>query len=535
MTMRLLAVLMALLIGLGPALPALAQSGGNCSIFRSWSTGDSVTAADLNSSFTTVGVTNFVTSCVDGLSDSVSGMQSTATPYSSGTESQATSLAGELQRLRYVLQTITGWPNWYRVDLPVSLGMGSHVTTSALHIGVRGSLQFPALTLGQDHTTGLFSPAAHHVALGFDATSNQGRFGIGQTNARSWVSFHATAITMHHTLALRFTHSQSQMGNGQYGHVTALRLTSGSTTNPNSFGFFEGNDQLVLGHATSALHVESPTIFDRAVTFTGAVTGAGGGGTWSSRGQFSGTGFTANGGHVFTLRAHAVTLFNPTTHAITVARVNPADISVDISDITGGTGGGATPNGADRKATFDVSSWIHFYWIWHGTSSLLRGLASEQPPSVGPNLPAGYASWAYAGAVRRGTVTASPLVSTHIVGSLSLYAQGASVSALASGSDTGDTLVDLSALVPPTALSAYLHISARTAGNQNAIFGYKLQSGVADSLTLSCSSGAGTSCFNTMTWWAPNLSQRIFYTDKNGSVGQTDIDVLGFKNPNGGE
>ena len=66
---RLLALLLSLLIVIGPVPWVFAQSGGNCSVFRSWITGDSLTAGDLNSSFTQAAVTNGTMDCVDGYSD----------------------------------------------------------------------------------------------------------------------------------------------------------------------------------------------------------------------------------------------------------------------------------------------------------------------------------------------------------------------------------------------------------------------------------------------------------------------------------
>ena len=50
-----LAVVMVAVLTLSP-MSAMAQ--GPCSTFRTWDTGNSFTASDANSSFTTVGVTN---------------------------------------------------------------------------------------------------------------------------------------------------------------------------------------------------------------------------------------------------------------------------------------------------------------------------------------------------------------------------------------------------------------------------------------------------------------------------------------------
>ncbi|MGI9489174.1 MAG: hypothetical protein ACR2RF_25465 [Geminicoccaceae bacterium] len=49
----------------------------------------------------------------DDYSSSVVEMQSTADPGEVGTESQATTLAGELERLRNIIAEITGKTQWY--------------------------------------------------------------------------------------------------------------------------------------------------------------------------------------------------------------------------------------------------------------------------------------------------------------------------------------------------------------------------------------------------------------------------------------
>ena len=144
MTRKALVLILTVLL-LAQPLPGLAQSGGNCSAFRSWITGDSLTAGDLNSSFTTAAVTNSTLACVDGISDSAANAQAQTAPWASATESLATSAAGELQRLRYVLADFLGLQYWYRLDRNVDFanshsgaiiqgaGVWRHVTAVGLH------------------------------------------------------------------------------------------------------------------------------------------------------------------------------------------------------------------------------------------------------------------------------------------------------------------------------------------------------------------------------------------------------------------
>lgn len=276
-------LLLAALLVLNPAVPVFAQSGGNCAVFRTWNTGDSVTAGDLNSSFNQAAVLNSTLDCVDGYSDSAGNMNSSVNPWAAtDTTSAATNARGEIERLRYILENTFGWANWYRRDTSIDfatgvnldgVGLGRHITGVALHTW-SGSNVWPAITSVQSHTTGLMwgmpggygvsptgSGRANHLAIMVDATADSGRFccASGQTNARTWYAFHASAMTFHHTAALRFAHSNSMMGNGQYGHVTALQVSTivNDTVNTplNNAGWSDGNDRLIVGHAGTVLQM----------------------------------------------------------------------------------------------------------------------------------------------------------------------------------------------------------------------------------------------------------------------------------------
>jgi len=124
------AVLACLAAGL--ALPPPALAVGPCSIFRSWGTGDTLTASDLTSSFTTVGVTNMVPTCVDDHSTDVTQMRVTTTPGTVGAESLATTLAGELERIRYVIKNTLGISQWYAFGDNLDLGARNLTTTGTL-------------------------------------------------------------------------------------------------------------------------------------------------------------------------------------------------------------------------------------------------------------------------------------------------------------------------------------------------------------------------------------------------------------------
>jgi len=540
---KLLAVLLAVLLFGWQPIGVFAQSGGNCSTFRSWNTGDSLTAGDLNSSFTTVGVTNVTLDCVDSYSDSVANMQSATNPYASDSESLATNARGEIERLRYILQDVFGWANWYRRDTSVDfaqgtgidgVGQGRHVTAVGFHAW-SGSLRWPSITSVAAHTSGIFWPFAHHLAVGIDGTSNEARWGlpsntVQQNNARTWYVFHAEAFTMHHTAALRFSSSEGPMGNGQRGHVTALRLQVGG-------GF--ADDAVILGHKGSRLWIESAHITGGtnqvlAVAASGLVstTAVSATGTWASRGQFSGAGRAAQAGWKFTLEAHAITFINATSHA-TSQVMYPAAVTIDL------TQSGPVADGRDRATALSANSWAHLYWIYDGTT--VSGIISPDAPVIrgtpvggGPNLTGlAYTSWAYAGTVRLGALgdgVNPDIVPVHILGAMAYYHMGARV--LSGGTSTTEATVDLATVVPPTATDSLLNVMARlgvTIRYSNASAG-----GSRDFLTMR-SGAAAVDYRNSTQALVPNVSQRVYYiVILAGGTVQVDLDVLGYKLPVGG-
>lgn len=137
------------------------------------------------------------------------------------------------------------WRLWVAVLVAAGLLVGATVTYSPYRptgpvVFQPGSVTVPQVTGTTSLFSGLFWPVANHLGLTIS----------GHELAR----FHATALTLHHTAALRFAHSEAQMHGGQRGHITALRLSTVgalSSTDP------DGNDQLVVGHASTVMRFET--------------------------------------------------------------------------------------------------------------------------------------------------------------------------------------------------------------------------------------------------------------------------------------
>ena len=78
---------------------------------KTWVSAEVLTASTLNAEFDNI-ITNMVPSGIEDVSASVGDMQVTADPGASGTESLATTLQGEIERLRFVIKRIVG-AQWY--------------------------------------------------------------------------------------------------------------------------------------------------------------------------------------------------------------------------------------------------------------------------------------------------------------------------------------------------------------------------------------------------------------------------------------
>lgn len=79
---------------------------------KSWTALENLTNSDLNAEINNI-LNNLTPAGVDDLSASVGAMRQTTSPGGNGTEIVATSLAGELERIRYVLDLIIGKTYWY--------------------------------------------------------------------------------------------------------------------------------------------------------------------------------------------------------------------------------------------------------------------------------------------------------------------------------------------------------------------------------------------------------------------------------------
>lgn len=231
----------------------------------------------------------------------------------------------------------------------------------------------------------------------------------------------------------------------------------------------------------------------------------------------------------YDLDADIIVLRNVSNQIVT--RFNPgAAITNNVSTA------GPAANGRDQAGAFSADSWIHFYWIWNGTT--LATLSSAVAPPTGPTLPTGYTHWAYAGAVRFGA--GSTLVKTRIKGSRAYYE--ARQQALNNGASAVEASVSVSSYVPPNALAMTLLAQAssgQAAGVTDSSVSLRHTSGsIFAEMLLYMSNGASdTEARDSITVEMPNVGQQFYYdwTLPGTNTGSLDVWVIGYKLPNGGE
>lgn len=124
-----------------------------------WSSGEILTAADLNAEFNNV-ITNSVPAQIDDYSVNQAQTELQTDPFPASVLSLATSLAGEFERLRYQIARITGNSFWYQAP-PTDLSTLSQGESLGLHIG----LEFEGALGGASSTANVLAKLINQGAI----------------------------------------------------------------------------------------------------------------------------------------------------------------------------------------------------------------------------------------------------------------------------------------------------------------------------------------------------------------------------------
>jgi hypothetical protein len=114
---------------------------GTYSRVKTWIDDETLTHTALNAEFNNI-LTYSTTDGIDDASTDATAMRATAAPYPASTESLATDLRGEIQRLRYMIKAITGEEYWYSANATGLGNIWSTVTTSATPAAGTCAVQF---------------------------------------------------------------------------------------------------------------------------------------------------------------------------------------------------------------------------------------------------------------------------------------------------------------------------------------------------------------------------------------------------------
>lgn len=245
--------------------------------------------------------------------------------------------------------------------------------------------------------------------------------------------------------------------------------------------------------------------------------GGGGTGSYGSRGQFS-KNSTGAPDSQYELKADVVILAK-TSDQSTVTRYNPGTITNNVGLA------GPIVNGRDQSLGFSASSWVHFYWIWNGTT--LATVSSATPPPSGPTLPTGYTHWSYAGAVYHNA--ASQLVKTFIQGSRAYIAR----TQVYNGSPGAgaEISVSVASAVPPNAIGIEMSWNAAFASTTDSGLTFRFLTGI-DHIEFRNVANASSERFAGSVS-LPNANQAVIFMKE--SSNQTVLDIAGYTLPNGGE
>lgn len=176
-----------------------AWAGATFSRVKTWSAGETLTAADLNAEFNNL-LTNLTPGGVDDYSASNTEMRTVTDPYPASSESLATSLSGEVERMRYQILEIkkamqaSNVTYWYQ-DLPTAgfftntgtaIGIGD--TTPDYTFDVEGGTIATAgniISDGNITTTGDDVDFSTHVTISGNLTVSGGFTGLTMIVAKS--------------------------------------------------------------------------------------------------------------------------------------------------------------------------------------------------------------------------------------------------------------------------------------------------------------------------------------------------------------
>lgn len=227
--------------------------------------------------------------------------------------------------------------------------------------------------------------------------------------------------------------------------------------------------------------------------------------------------------------ADAVVLADTATSLGLVTRLNTGTLTNNVSTA------GPAAGGRDQAGAFSASSWIHFYFIWNG--STLSTVSSTVAPPTGPTLPTGYTHWAYITVIRFNA--SSQLMATKVRGAGVFYNDNNSQVLLSAGTATTETSISTSTYVPPNAVTfgGYgLIIIQDSAAGVGGFLAFRIVTAVDYLLIQKFTQVAAVVDRASAYLSFPNISQSLFYVWEGTPPNQTNeayLKAINYYVPNG--
>ena len=223
----------------------------------------------------------------------------------------------------------------------------------------------------------------------------------------------------------------------------------------------------------------------------------------------------------FDLDADTVILGCPTCGH--VVRINPgAAITNNVSTA------GPAANGRDQSGAFTADTFIHFYWIWNGTTLATLSSATAPPTSIASTLPTGYTHWAYCCAIY---FPSSALRVSYVRGAWVYHSSV--VSLVSAGTSTSEAAITLTAFVPTNALAYQI----RTLANLIAATATTVRTRVVTGVDYHVFNNDGAGGVTTGPVMIVPYTGNLYYDIDNSGAGASAFYVEGhaYKLPNGSD